>query len=247
LFFRDRRETLTQELEKVKAEKRALENLSKSGRISSEVYRDFDEDLSETLKLIEERLENLEKEISRRKEDLEQQILILEKSLAGLESEYAIGLVEEEDYRSKYKCLMMGLEASKREIEGLSGAPTASPQEAEPVKEEAVTELAPSEETLEVVEEEEAQPLESEVQESSGLVSLEEVEDEVAVLGMELVKDQMMDEWNGGNDGSEIHCMNPWNRDCRNTDIEVYIYYNNERIPICRLCWEKLADKELDW
>ena len=73
------------------------------------------------------------------------------------------------------------------------------------------------------------------------------MEDEVAVLGMELVKDQMMDEWNGGNDGSEIHCMNPWNRDCRNTDIEVYIYYNNERIPICRLCWEKLADKELDW
>ncbi|MBN1784823.1 MAG: hypothetical protein JW815_03715 [Candidatus Bathyarchaeota archaeon] len=45
---------------------------------------------------------------------------------------------------------------------------------------------------------------------------------------------------------SEI-CKNPWNGKCKNSDIQVYIYYKNKRVPICRKCWSKIAEKDIEW
>ena len=42
-------------------------------------------------------------------------------------------------------------------------------------------------------------------------------------------------------------CRNPWNGNCRNSDIELYIYYKNKMLPICRHCWKQIADKDLEW
>lgn len=42
-------------------------------------------------------------------------------------------------------------------------------------------------------------------------------------------------------------CRNPWNGECRNTDIEVTIYYKNRLLPICRECWRNIAEKDLTW
>jgi len=42
-------------------------------------------------------------------------------------------------------------------------------------------------------------------------------------------------------------CKNPWHRECKNNDIEVYISFKGERLPICRKCWGRIADKELEW
>jgi hypothetical protein len=42
-------------------------------------------------------------------------------------------------------------------------------------------------------------------------------------------------------------CKNPWNGKCKNSDIEVYIYYKNKRIPVCRKCWSKIAEKDIEW
>ena len=47
--------------------------------------------------------------------------------------------------------------------------------------------------------------------------------------------------------GSSVHCMNPWKPDCRNTDIELSIYYKGRSIPICRKCWEEISDKNIEW
>ncbi|MCD6530371.1 CdvA-like protein [Candidatus Bathyarchaeota archaeon] len=44
-----------------------------------------------------------------------------------------------------------------------------------------------------------------------------------------------------------LTCKNPWNKDCRNTNIEVFIYYGDEFIPICSECWKKLAERDLNW
>jgi hypothetical protein len=41
------------------------------------------------------------------------------------------------------------------------------------------------------------------------------------------------------------HCRNPWNKNCKSDDIVVYILVNGEKLPICRRCWSKIADK--DW
>jgi hypothetical protein len=43
------------------------------------------------------------------------------------------------------------------------------------------------------------------------------------------------------------HCRNPWNGRCRNTDIEVYILYKSSRLPICRCCWSKIANSNVEW
>jgi len=42
-------------------------------------------------------------------------------------------------------------------------------------------------------------------------------------------------------------CRNPWNGECRNTDIEVIIYYKKSFLPICRECWNDIAEKDLAW
>lgn len=42
-------------------------------------------------------------------------------------------------------------------------------------------------------------------------------------------------------------CMNPWNGECRNTDIQIYIFYRHRRRPICRSCWEKIAKGDYSW
>jgi hypothetical protein len=43
------------------------------------------------------------------------------------------------------------------------------------------------------------------------------------------------------------HCRNPWNGKCKNKDIEVFILYKGSRLPICRRCWSKIAESNLEW
>ncbi len=43
------------------------------------------------------------------------------------------------------------------------------------------------------------------------------------------------------------HCMNPWNKECRNTDIKLSIYYNGKLTPICHKCWEEISKKDIEW
>lgn len=42
-------------------------------------------------------------------------------------------------------------------------------------------------------------------------------------------------------------CKNPWEKECRDEDIELYILFKGERLPICRQCWSKLAEKDVEW
>ncbi|MDH5268292.1 MAG: hypothetical protein OEW62_11555 [Candidatus Bathyarchaeota archaeon] len=46
---------------------------------------------------------------------------------------------------------------------------------------------------------------------------------------------------------STERCRNPWNDTCKNTDIEVYIYYKGRQLPICRHCWRHMADENVEW
>jgi len=48
-------------------------------------------------------------------------------------------------------------------------------------------------------------------------------------------------------EASKIHCMNPWKPECRNTNIEVSIYYKGKMIPICRDCWREIANRDIEW
>jgi hypothetical protein len=42
-------------------------------------------------------------------------------------------------------------------------------------------------------------------------------------------------------------CCNPWNRECENQNIEVYILVEGKKRAICRHCWGKIAKEDLEW
>lgn len=42
-------------------------------------------------------------------------------------------------------------------------------------------------------------------------------------------------------------CKNPWNGECKNNDIGVYILFKGAKKPICRRCWSRLADRDVEW
>jgi hypothetical protein len=42
-------------------------------------------------------------------------------------------------------------------------------------------------------------------------------------------------------------CKNPWNGTCKNRDIQVYIFYKGRQLPICRQCWDKIAEANAEW
>ncbi|MFQ6068035.1 MAG: hypothetical protein ACE5KD_00670 [Candidatus Bathyarchaeia archaeon] len=42
-------------------------------------------------------------------------------------------------------------------------------------------------------------------------------------------------------------CQNPWKSECRNTDIEVYIMHEEQQLPICTHCWQRIADENYEW
>ncbi|NIP67055.1 hypothetical protein GWN63_03235 [Candidatus Bathyarchaeota archaeon] len=45
----------------------------------------------------------------------------------------------------------------------------------------------------------------------------------------------------------EERCKNPWNGDCDNTEIEVYIYRDGRKLPICQSCWAQIANLNVEW
>jgi len=45
----------------------------------------------------------------------------------------------------------------------------------------------------------------------------------------------------------EDRCMNPWNGECRSTDIALFIYYEGRKLPICRRCWVEIASTNIEW
>jgi hypothetical protein len=42
-------------------------------------------------------------------------------------------------------------------------------------------------------------------------------------------------------------CRNPWHGECKGNDTEVYIQVAGEKLPICRRCWSRMAEKDLEW
>lgn len=43
------------------------------------------------------------------------------------------------------------------------------------------------------------------------------------------------------------NCQNPWKNDCRSESIKLYIFVNGEKLPICKICWNGIADQNVEW
>lgn len=46
---------------------------------------------------------------------------------------------------------------------------------------------------------------------------------------------------------SEV-CQNPFRSEpCSNTDIAVVLYIDGRYYPVCRSCWQEIAESDLEW
>jgi hypothetical protein len=43
------------------------------------------------------------------------------------------------------------------------------------------------------------------------------------------------------------HCKNPWKTSCKSGNIQLYIEFKGEKLPICKKCWSRIAEKDINW
>jgi hypothetical protein len=54
-------------------------------------------------------------------------------------------------------------------------------------------------------------------------------------------------DWNMFEVTAMERCKNPWKNSCKSGNIKLYIQFKGEKLPICKQCWSRIAEKELEW
>ncbi|HDN62550.1 MAG TPA: hypothetical protein ENF56_01155 [Candidatus Bathyarchaeota archaeon] len=132
-------EILIRERDLVNKKKQALDSLLSSGRISKSTYDYIDEEISGTLKDIEDLTAKVQEKMKARLDDLEKQKELLERFIASLELYHAAEEIDEISYEKQREALNLGLESTTSEISEISEALVKlSPKEQESAPQESV-------------------------------------------------------------------------------------------------------------
>ncbi|RLI37793.1 hypothetical protein DRO55_00500 [Candidatus Bathyarchaeota archaeon] len=243
-------------------EKKVLEGLLSSGGISKDTYIKVNGRLKEFASRIEAAKSILEEERTLQLSTLNEQINMIESLLVDLTFRYLTGEITEVEWREKSRILTLGLDSTKdmktRMETGIRREP-APPKPLFKKREEEDTRI-PLKETEEV-KVKTTPKVESKPRQDALGVSVEKPLREVAEGELDGVKRYVMERSIrkgrtrpvkapselDDSDIPVIRCRNPWNKECRNTDIVLSIYYNGELLPICRECWEKISEKNIEW
>jgi len=133
-------EILVRELELVNKKKQALDSLLSSGRISQSTYDYINEEISDTLRDVEELKKKVQDKMTSRLSDLEKQKELLERFIASLEIYHAAEEIDDLSYERQREALNLGLESTNNEINEINEALSKlSPEESEPAAQEPVT------------------------------------------------------------------------------------------------------------
>ncbi len=260
-FFNLIRE-LDAELRALEKEREVLEELLSSGGISKDTYIKVNGRLKEFASRIEAAKSIFEEERTLQLSTLNEQINLIESLLVDLTFRYLSGEITEVEWKEKSRILTLGLDSTKdmkTQMEmGIRREP-APPKPLSKKREEEDTSIPLKE--VEEVRVRTTPKIKSNPRQDTLRISIEKPLGEVAEDELEGIKQYAKErsiqkerarpvkapsELNDS-DISVIHCRNPWNRECRNTDIVLSIYYNGEFLPICRECWEKISEKNIEW
>ncbi|MEM2875756.1 MAG: CdvA-like protein [Candidatus Bathyarchaeia archaeon] len=214
--------------------KRTLNELFKSGRISHPIYSSYDEDISSSLFLVNQRIEKVEGSIKSRILNLEEEASLLERMISDLEMLYRLNRVEERRYSLNMSRLLAGLDSIKDEIRNLSNPSKSSILEDSELRHRETSKM----------ETEDASSLKTDIPPIKlGIISKKRRMKYSTKREMNLnEKRKEVPEVESG-----LICKNPWDKKCRNTDVEVFIYYGGEYVPICSDCWKRIVEKDLSW
>jgi len=229
-----------------------LDSLLNSGKVSAATYDWLDKGLVKITDKMKDLKEILEQEEDSRKSNLVEQISVLERTLASLELRYIGGDVNVEQLEHVRTILTLGLD-SLRSME-TPDARTCSRPDPPDLAFDEETEKAELEDTTKtgLIEQNYTETI-------PDIVNLrQETRDEgLANVRKNYVKSQYRRKSkrrfvrnradSEGDSALGVHCRNPWDSPCSNTDIELSIYYEGELLPICRKCWQEISQRGLEW
>jgi len=233
---------LEAELKSVEKKKDTLLSLLHSGRISQNTFDLMEKRTNRLTLLITDLKGTMEEEESFWMSNCSEETKILELLLIEFKIRHLLGEIEEEEWRQKSEIINFGLNFLKDEKaltdEGISKpVPPIQLADENIFREEDKTDL-----------EKENKREFSEILPENGknLKTRRTVKNRYSQNRHKrrIDKEPSTSE---GSFTSEGHCMNPWKPKCRNTDIELSIYYDGKLTPICRECWEDISKKNIEW
>jgi len=136
-------ELINKELEVTRKKKQALDNLFAERKISQSTYDYLKSELTKAISELENDLKRLKDRMATRAQELESQLSSLELLLASLEIHHAAGDVDDETYEKENKAILLGLEATRQELNDIRNSlqrPSAEATEAPVEIEEATVE-----------------------------------------------------------------------------------------------------------
>ena len=113
-------EIVNQELDLEKKKKQALDDLLAAQRISQPTYEHLEKGLIETILDLEAQQRSLAEKMTGWADELEGQIHLLELLLANLEIHHATGEIDDENYEKQNRAILLGLEATKQDLDDIS-------------------------------------------------------------------------------------------------------------------------------
>ncbi|RJS85188.1 hypothetical protein CW706_02030 [Candidatus Bathyarchaeota archaeon] len=131
---------INKELEVTQKKKKALDDIFVEKKISQSTYDYLKSELDRAISELENNLTKLKEKMTTRAQELESQLSSLELLLASLEIHHAAGDVDDETYEKENKAILLGLEATKRELndirDALQGPIVKAAEETKPVEAE---------------------------------------------------------------------------------------------------------------
>jgi len=217
-----------------------------SGKISPTTYERINESLVKIIENMRDLKESLEQGEDLLRSQLDEQIKVLELVFADLKFRYLSGGCNAEEWERMQVILTSGIDSIK-DVEG-SGIDAASRPSPPKLLESTLLKEA------------------GHVEGSSNLVEKRAVKNGSADNLGEMSSMVKRKSNSGSKSGRtnrgrpvksrkkakresmlDARCRNPWNGDCRNTNIELSIYYDGEFLPICRNCWQEISNRNLEW
>jgi len=122
-------ELINKELEVTRKKKQALDNLFEERKISQSTYDYLNSELSKAISELENDFKRLRERMETRAQELESQLSSLELLLASLEIHHAAGDVDDETYEKENKAILLGLEATRQELNDIKSSLQSPPTE----------------------------------------------------------------------------------------------------------------------
>lgn len=116
ILWKSRLEMMLEEFGAAKKKKQALKNLLNADKISKSTFDQLNKDLEEAAAKIETDRKELSGRLAARTSELEEELKSLEVFLANLEIRHASEEIGEDIYKKQVDALILGLEATRSEL-----------------------------------------------------------------------------------------------------------------------------------